>query len=113
MNHITIAGRVDSEPIRKEVNDSVVCTFRIASGRSGTKGGRIWIDVETWSTLAGTCYQHLTKGRHVIVAGRLVQKQWADDDGVKKRRTYVAAREVDFVGAALDPLHACGTEAER
>ena len=31
MNHIIIAGRVDSDPVRKEVNDSVVCTFRLAS----------------------------------------------------------------------------------
>ena len=68
MNHITIAGRVEADPVRKEVNGSVVCTLRIASGRSGAKGGRLWIDVDTWGALAGLCYQHLRKGRTIMPA---------------------------------------------
>jgi single-strand DNA-binding protein len=97
MNHVVIVGKVDTEPVRKEVNGSVVCTFRLASGRSGHKGGRLWIDVETWGALAGTCYQHLVRGRQVIVAGRLVQKQWPDPTtGEKRSRLIVAASEVAF-----------------
>ena len=98
MNHITIAGRVDGEPVRREVNHSVVCVFRLASGRTGSKAGRLWIDVETWGPLAGRCYQHLRKGRDVLVAGRLVQKQWADPTtGEKRTRVLVSASEVDFM----------------
>ena len=37
MNHITIAGRLVEDPVRKEANGSVVTSFRIASGRSGSK----------------------------------------------------------------------------
>lgn len=98
MNHITIAGRVDSDPVRREVNDSVVCVFRLASGRTGSKSGRLWIDVETWGPLAGRCYQHLRKGRDVIVAGQLVQKQWADPTtGEKRTRVLVNASGVDLL----------------
>lgn len=98
MNHMTIAGRLEEDPVRKEVNGSVVCTFRIASGRTGSKGGRLWIDVDTWGRLAGTCYQHLTKGRHVLVAGRLVQKQWTDTaTGEKRTRYLVKALDVEFL----------------
>ncbi|MGE0138525.1 MAG: single-stranded DNA-binding protein [Ilumatobacteraceae bacterium] len=98
MNHITIAGRVEEDPVRKEANGSVVCTFRLASGRSGSKTGRLWIDIETWGPLAGVCYKHLRKGRRVIVAGRLAQKQWADPaSGEKRTRFVVAASEVDFL----------------
>ena len=98
MNHITIAGRIDGEPVRREVNDSVVCVFRLASGRTGSKSGRLWIDVETWGPLAGRCYQHLRKGRDVLVSGRLVQKQWADPStGEKRTRVVVGASEVDFL----------------
>lgn len=98
MNHIVIAGRIDSDPVRKEANGSVVCTFRLASGRTGAKGGRLWIDVETWGHLAGSCYQHATKGRQVIVAGRLTQKQWTDAAGEKRTRCLVVAADVDCVG---------------
>lgn len=100
MNHITITGRVQEDPVRKEANGSVLCTFRLASGRTGSKTGRLWIDIETWGTLAGVCYQHLRKGRTIIVAGRLTQKQWADPaSGEKRSRLVVAASEVDFVGS--------------
>ena len=99
MNHITIAGRLDDDPIRKEVNGSVVCSFRIASGRTGSKNGRLWIDVDTWGPLAGTCYQHLRKGRTVLVAGRLTQKQWADPaTGERRSRYFVTANDIDFLG---------------
>ena len=75
MNHITIAGRLVEDPVRKEVNGSVVTSFRIASGRSGVKSGRLWIDVDTWGRLAGTCHQHLSKGRHVRSEERRVGKE--------------------------------------
>ena len=102
MNHITIAGRLEEDPIRKEISGSVVCSFRIASGRTGSKSGRLWIDIDTWGPLAGTCYQHLRKGRHVLVAGRLTQKQWADPTtGEKRTRFIVTADNVDFLHDAL------------
>ena len=98
MNHITIAGRLVEDPVRKEANGSVVTSFRIASGRSGSKSGRLWIDVDTWGRLAGTCHQHLTKGRYVLVSGRLTQKQWADAmTGEKRSRFVVIARDIDFL----------------
>jgi single-strand DNA-binding protein len=101
MNHITIAGRVEEDPVRKEANGSVVCSFRIASGRTGSKSGRLWIDVDAWGALAGTCYQHLRKGRTIIVAGRLTQKQWSDPEtGERRSRYVVTASQVDFVPEA-------------
>ena len=101
MNHITIAGRLVEDPIRKEANDSVVTSFRIASGRSGSKSGRLWIDIDTWGRLAGTCHQHLAKGRHVLVSGRLTQKEWTDRTTREKRVRYlVSARDVDFLPRA-------------
>ena len=98
MNHITIAGRLVEDPVRKEANGSVVTSFRIASGRSGSKSGRLWIDVDTWGRLAGTCHQHLARGRHVLVSGRLGQKEWADaESGEKRSRYLIIANDVDFL----------------
>ncbi len=98
MNHITIVGRLVEDPVRKEANGSVVTSFRIASGRSGSKSGRLWIDVDSWGRLAGTCHQHLSKGRHVLVSGRLTQKEWADvTTGEKRSRYLVMASDVDFL----------------
>lgn len=98
VNHITVAGRLVDDPVRKEANGSVVTSFRLAAGRGGSKTGRLWIDVDTWGRLAGTCHQHLAKGRHVLVAGRLGQREWADSStGEKRSRYVVVATEVDFL----------------
>ncbi len=98
MNHITIGGRLVEDPVRKEANGSVVTSFRIASGRTGSKSGRLWIDVDTWGRLAGTCHQHLAKGRHVLVSGRLTQMEWTEQrTGEKRTRFLVIARDVDFL----------------
>ncbi|MGD9749448.1 MAG: single-stranded DNA-binding protein [Acidimicrobiia bacterium] len=105
MNRITIAGRVDEEPVRKEANGRVVYTFRFASGRSGSKAGRLWIEIERPGPYRRCCYRHLRKGRTVIVAGRLAHKQWADAaTGERRSRFVVSANEVDFLlRAAPDP----------
>ncbi len=98
MNHITIAGRLVEDPVRKEANGSVVTSFRIASGRSGSKSGRLWIDVDTWGRLAGTCHQHLAKDRHVLVSGRLVQQEWTGNRAAERRVRYlVSAKDLDFL----------------
>ena len=47
MNHITIAGRLVEDPVRKEANGSVVTSFRITSGRSGSKLSLIHISEPT------------------------------------------------------------------
>ncbi len=98
MNYITIAGRLVEDPVHKEANGSVVTSLRLASGRSGSKTGRLWIDVDTWGRLAGTCAQHLSKGRYVLVSGQLTQKQWADTaTGDKRTRYLITARDVEFL----------------
>jgi single-strand DNA-binding protein len=98
MNNVTIVGRLETDPVRKEVNGSVICTFRLASGRTRQRGGRLWIDIETWGAVAGSCYQHLTKGRNVLVSGRLVQREWSDPVTAERRWKHVVnAYDVEFL----------------
>lgn len=106
MNTITIVGRLEQEPVRREVNGSVVCTFRITSGRTGVRGGRVSIDVEAWGALAGLCYRHLTEGRSVIVSGRLIQREWSDVQSAQRRwRHLVHASSVEFLpGRTPSPI---------
>ena len=62
MNTITITGRLEGDPVRKETGNSVVTAIRVASGRPNTRGGRLWIDIDTWGRLAGTTTRHATAG---------------------------------------------------
>ena len=41
--------------------------------------------------------EYVEKGNRIYVAGRLVQNNWETDDGQRRRRTEVHAREVVFL----------------
>ena len=100
MNSITIIGNLATDPARKEVNDSVVCSFRVASGKSNNRNGRVFIDVDTWGKLAATCHTHLSKGRQVAINGSLAQREYIPHQGDKKTVTYIRADDVQFLGPA-------------
>lgn len=95
MNVVAMTGRLTGDPARKETGKGVVTTFRIGSDDSP----RVWVDVETWGHLAGTCAAHLGRGRHVAVAGSLAHREWTDGAGERRERWLVKASTVTF----LDP----------
>jgi hypothetical protein len=59
MNVVAITGYLTADPARKETTKGVVTTFRVGSDDSP----RVWVDVESWGHLAGTCAAHLSRGR--------------------------------------------------
>ena len=80
MNTITITGRIDGDTIRKEANDSVVTTFRLASGRTGNRGGRLWIDVDAWGALGGTA-----------------ARSYQTADGAKATHWFIVASDIEYL----------------
>jgi len=108
MNTVTMLGRLVNDPAKREANGSVVCEFRLASGKANTKSGQVFMDVETWGQLAGRCAQHLRKGRRVYVSGSLHQKQYHDREGQRREATFVRANEVEFVDKPANPAQTNG-----
>lgn len=93
MNVLTLTGRLGSDPVRRDTSNGVVCEFRLAvDGRP-----RIWITVETWGHLAGTCAQHLRDGRRVAISGALANRQFVNRAGEKVDLWYAKARQVTFL----------------
>lgn len=93
MNVLTIAGRVASEPVRRETSRGVVCEFRLAVECRP----RLWIGVQTWGQLAGRCAQHLTNGRTISVTGQLVSEPYATRAGERAVRWYLRAATISFL----------------
>ncbi len=101
MNVITLVGRVESEPARRDTTAGVVTTFRLAVTHHRH---RLWIDVESWGHLAGTAHTHLTPGRRVAVTGALRHKPYAGRDGQRHDHWYVAAHDL-----TIEQLSTTGT----
>lgn len=108
MNLVALTGRLADEPDRRDTTNGVVCSFRLAvDGKP-----RLWITIDTWGRLAGTCAQHLHNGRRVAVTGALVHDQYVTRTGDRADRWYVRANDITF----LDPpavAAANGADADR
>ena len=105
LNKVMIIGNLGADPeMRYTANGNAVTTFNVATSRRFTdnSGERReeteWFRVVTWSRLAETCAQYLTKGRQVYVEGRMQTRSWEGQDGQKRYTTELIAEDVRFLG---------------
>ena len=116
LNKVMIIGNLGADPeMRFTPGGSPVTTFNVAVSRvySPPEGERKveteWFSVVTWTKLAETCNQYLTKGQKVYCEGRLHTRSWDGQDGQKHYKTEVIAERVIF----LDKKQAAGRSEEK
>ena len=56
----------------------------------------VFVDVDAWDKLAELCGQFLSKGRSILVEGRLQMDSW-ERDGVKHQKLKVRASTIKFL----------------
>ena len=90
-------GNLTGDPELKEVKgDKIVCTFSIAINSNVDKSV-IFIDIETWNRTAENCQRFLSKGRKVLVEGRLKLNSWKSKEGENRSKMYCSADVVTFL----------------
>ena len=109
---VTIVGNLGNDPeMRYTASGVPVTKFSVATNRrwtsaDGTPGEEtVWFRVSAWRGLAETCNQYLSKGRQVMVEGRLVPDRetggprvWTGNDGVARSSYELSANDVRFLG---------------
>ena len=101
LNHITAAGRLTKDPeLRRTQNGVAVASFTIACDRDikGASGNKQtdFIDCVAWRNTAEFVDKYLTRGRMVIVSGRLQMREWTDKSGAKRKNAEILAENVYF-----------------
>lgn len=102
LNVITIAGRLVRDPELRRTNGGVaVASFTVAvdrdfSGKNGNEKETDFIDVVCWKNTAEFVNKFFSKGRMIVVSGRLQIRIWTDKDGNKRRNAEVVADNVYF-----------------
>jgi single-strand DNA-binding protein len=77
-----------------------------------------WFRVAVWGKQAETCNQYLSKGRQVLIEGRLNPDQsgnpriWTGSDGVARASYEVTALTVRFLGRREERAPELGPEEE-
>ncbi|BBB90615.1 MAG TPA: single-stranded DNA-binding protein [Methylomusa anaerophila] len=100
MNKVILVGRLAQDPeVRYTQSGKAVASFSLAVNRPGVQGQRDadFIPIVAWEKLAEICGNNLTKGRLILVEGRLQVRSYETSDGQKRRVTEVIASNIEFL----------------
>ena len=108
VNRVMILGNLGHTPELRHtaggtpVTNLSVATSHVAKDRDGTaRETTEWHKVVVWGRQAEVCAEHLSKGRSVLVEGRLQTRSWEGSPGVKAYATEIVAAQVHFLGSQI------------
>lgn len=111
INQVILLGRLTRDPEqRTTTTGKIVVNFSLAVDRAGQDDGADFFEVTAWEKLGELIMQYLSKGRRVLVQGRLRQDSWDDKETGKKRsRVDVTATDVTFLDGPSDSNASAGS----
>ena len=98
INKVILMGRLTREPeLRHLETDKSVCGFTIAIDNGyGDNKRTDFVNCVAWNKTAEFVTKYFTKGKMIIVIGRIATRSWETQDGHKRYVTEVIANEVNF-----------------
>ena len=103
LNKVFLIGRLTQDVEYKEIGSGTpVATINIATNRVyKDKTGEQRSDVQyhriiAWGKLAELCKNYISKGRLIMVEGRITYRNWLTPAGEKKYMTEIVAENVTF-----------------
>jgi single-strand DNA-binding protein len=104
MNRATLIGNLGADPdLKYTAGGTAVCKFSLATtrrftGKDGQKQEKTeWHRIVAWAKLAEICGQYLTKGKKVMIEGRIEYGSY-EKDGVKHYTTDIIAENMEMLG---------------
>lgn len=103
-NKVIIVGNLTRDPeLRYVPNGQAVANLRVATNRVWTapdgerKEEVEYHSVVLWGKLAEIASRNLSKGRKVLIEGRLRTRSWEGQDGTKRQTTEIIAENISFL----------------
>ncbi len=106
-NKVILIGRLGGNPELRYIpqTDRAVANFSLATNErifnptSNESDIRTeWHRVVSWGKLAEFSEKYLTKGKQILVEGRLKTEKWQDRDGNQRYTTKVHAQNITLLG---------------
>ena len=112
MNKFIGLGNLTRDPKFREIKgDNKVCDFAIAINNKAANSV-FYIDIETWNKVAENCNRFLSKGRKVLVEGKLSMSTWQTKSGENRTRIFCRADTVTFLDKTEDQENSGEPKAE-
>ena len=105
-NTVILTGNLTRNPeLRLTPNGVSVANVGLASNRKYRQGDEIkedgcFVDVTAFGATADAVVKYLTKGRKVLVQGRLRFNSWESEGGQRRNKVDVIAERVNFLPSA-------------
>ena len=102
LNHITIMGRLVRDPeLRRTGSGVAVASFTVAvdrdfGGRDGGERKTDFINCVAWRQTGEFISKYFTKGRMIVVDGRLEMRDWTDREGNKRTSAEIVVANAYF-----------------
>ena len=102
LNHIVIMGRLTRDPeLRRTGSGVAVASFRVAVDRDfqskdGGERKADFIDCVAWRQTGEFISKYFTKGRMIVVEGRLEMRDWTDKEGNKRTNAEIVVANAYF-----------------
>ena len=102
LNHITLMGRLVRDPeLRRTGSGTAVASFRVAVDRDfvskdGGERKADFIDCVAWRQTGEFISKYFTKGRMIVVDGRLEMRDWTDKEGNKRTSAEIVVANAYF-----------------
>ena len=98
INKAILMGRLTKDPeLRHTSSGTPVCSFSIAINNGyGENQTTDYINCVAWNKQAEFVERKFSKGKMIIVIGRIQTRTWEGTDGKKNYATEVIANEVSF-----------------
>jgi len=99
INQVILLGRLTRDPEqRTTASGKNVVSFSIAVDRQSQDDQADFFNITAGDKLGDLVMQYLSKGRRVLIQGRLRQDSWEDKDtGKRQSRIEVTASDVTFL----------------
>jgi single-strand DNA-binding protein len=104
-NKVQLIGNLGNAPEVKTLDSGKkMARFSIATNEAyrNAKGEKItetqWHNMIAWGKVAEIAEKYLTKGKEVVIEGKLVNRNYTDKDGNKKYITEVQVNELLLLG---------------
>ena len=102
LNRIIIMGRLTRDPELRRTNSGLpVAHFSIACDRDFTEGTD-FVDCIAWRNTGEFVSKYFSKGRAIVVDGRLQIREWKDNEGRRRMTPEIVADSVYFGDSKRD-----------
>ena len=105
INKVVLMGRLTRDPEMRHTNSGTpVTTFSIAINSGYGENQRTdFVNCIAWNKTAEFVTKYFTKGKMIIVIGRITTRSWETQDGKRAYATEVVANEVNFGESKTSP----------